>query len=227
MVLPAVSRRQIEMLKSAQDKGPAGRIVLQFGNTKGSHSPRSSWLIQTTCGGSHFADVLRSHRANQRMSIRVHPTRCRQGIGTALFELLRSRAARLQGARLLGWLREDVSDGRSFAARCGFQDTGKGKEEYRLHVPEATTAAYAAAEQRLRREGIRIVALAELGPDDEGFLRALRRLWGHWAGEEVAGGSLAEWRRDMLEGPGQSPEMHWIALRQGTAGGDDAVEAIE
>ena len=78
-------------------------------------------------------------------------------------------------------------------------------EECRLHVPEATTAAYAAAEQRLRREGIRIVALAELGPDDEAFLRALRRLWGHWAGEEVAGGSLAESRRDMWRVPASRP----------------------
>jgi GNAT superfamily N-acetyltransferase len=85
-------------------------------------------------------------------------------------------------------------------------------EEYGLYVPEATTAMYVAAEERLRGEGIRIVTLAELGPNDEAFLLSLRRLWGHWAGEDVAGGSLAEWRRNVLEGPGQSPETHWIAL---------------
>jgi GNAT superfamily N-acetyltransferase len=216
--LPRDDARIVEIHNAQeQDSAPLSLEIYREEQVSSGGEPRSEQWVAAPNGhvlgsGGFSPAWWTGDAATFLMSIRVDPTQWRQGIGTALFELLRSRVARLQGARLLGWVREDVPAGRSFAARCGFQETEKVMEEYRLHVPEATTAAYAAAEQRLRREGVRIVSLAELGPADEAFLRALRRLWSHWAGEEVAGGSLAEWRRNVLEGPGQSPETHWIAL---------------
>jgi len=152
------------------------------------------------------------------IDIRVDQNRWRQGVGTALFDILRSRLVERQATRLLSWVREDAKAGRGFAVGQGFRETGQVIEEYRLHVPDANTAAYKGIEERLRGEGMRFASLAELRTDDATFLRALRRLWNDAAGgssdSERSGDSLSTWRRNVLEGPGQSAETHWIALEQ-------------
>jgi GNAT superfamily N-acetyltransferase len=216
--VPRDDARIVE-IHNAQEEGYAPPSLDAYSEeqaSSGGESGSETWVAAAgdlVLGSGGFSPAWwTGDAATYQMSIRVDAARWREGIGTALFEQLRACVIRLEGARLLAWVREDVPAGLGFAARCGLEATGKAIEEYRLHVPEATTAAYAADEQRLRREGIRIVSLAELGTLDKAFLHALRRVWGHWDGEDVAGASLAEWRRNSLEGAGQSPETHWVAF---------------
>jgi len=150
------------------------------------------------------------------VEIRVDRRRGREGIGTSLLDLLRSRLLQRGARRLLGWVRTDAVDGRAFAARHGFAETGQAIQEYRLHVPSAATSPHGALEERLRGEGILLASLAELDPDDA-FLRALQRLW---AGAEAADDeqlrqSFPVWRREVLDAPGLSPETHWVAVDRG------------
>ena len=63
---------------------------------------------------------------------------------------------------------------------------------------------------------MRIASLAELGRDDELFLRDLQRVSAD-SGDgppdpEQVGASFASWRRQVLDAAGMSPETHWVAL---------------
>jgi GNAT superfamily N-acetyltransferase len=148
--------------------------------------------------------------------IRIDQNHWRRGIGTRLYGLLRSRLIALGATRLVSWVRVDAANGRRFAARHGFRETGEVVEQYRLHVPEANAEAYGGLEERLRRGGLRIASLAELGTEDELFLRALQRLWASSGDEppdpERLRGSFPAWRREVLQAAGLSPETHWVAL---------------
>jgi GNAT superfamily N-acetyltransferase len=150
------------------------------------------------------------------VEIRVDPSRWREGIGARLSDLLRSRLLPQQAIRLIGWVRADAANARRFAARHGFHETGKVIQEYRLSIPEAQTDDPEGMEERLRREGLRIASLAELGRDDELFLRALQRLWADSGDEppdpEPLLSSFPSWRREVLDAAGLSPETHWVAL---------------
>jgi GNAT superfamily N-acetyltransferase len=148
--------------------------------------------------------------------IRVDQSRWRQGIGTRLSDQLRSRLLTRQATRLLSWISADASGARRFAARHGFRETGQVIQECRLHVPEVETDHYAGVDERLRQDGLRIASLAELGRDDETFLRALHQVSAD-SGDgppdpEQLSDSFATWQRQVLHAPGMSPETHWVAL---------------
>jgi GNAT superfamily N-acetyltransferase len=150
------------------------------------------------------------------VEIRVDCSRWRQGIGTQLYDRLRSRLVPRAATRLVSWVRADGDHARRFAARHGFQETGKVIQEYRLSIPEAKTDDPEGVEERLRREGLRIASLAELGREDELFLGTLQAVWAD-SGEEPPDperlrDSFPTWRREVLQGAGLSPETHWVAL---------------
>jgi GNAT superfamily N-acetyltransferase len=75
---------------------------------------------------------------------------------------------------------------------------------------------YAGVEERLRRDGVRFASLAELGREDEPFLRALQGLGADASYDRSAAEpprpSLESWHREVLHAPGMSPETHWVAL---------------
>lgn len=143
----------------------------------------------------------------------VDEGRRRRGVGSSLFELLSSEARSREAASLLAWVREDEPAGRSFAARRGFVETGQVVEEYRLDLQEAELAAYGRAGRRLRSEGLRITTLAE-EELDRPLLERVFRLWAGIGGDEPApaGIDFETFRDVVLDGPGLSPETHWIAL---------------
>ncbi len=148
--------------------------------------------------------------------LRIDESHWRQGIGTRLYVLLRSRLIALKATRLLSWVRVDAVNGRRFAEHHGFRETGEVVEDGRLHLPEANTVTYEGLEERLRRAGLRIASLAELGTEDEAFLRALQHLWAD-SGEgppapERLRDAFPSWRREVLHASGLSPETHWVAL---------------
>jgi GNAT superfamily N-acetyltransferase len=153
---------------------------------------------------------------NYSIEVRVNQGHWRQGIGTLLFELLRSRLIARRATRLLAWTQEDSESGRGFASRHGFLDAGQVLEDYVLCTAEANTAGYEGLEEDLKDAGVRIASLAEIGTEDEEFLRALQRLWSSFGdeltGEEGPDDSFALWQHHVLHAPGLSPETHWVAL---------------
>ena len=150
------------------------------------------------------------------VEIRVDPGWWREGIGTRLYDQLRSRLLPREATRVVSWVRADADNARCFAARHGFRETGQVIQEYRLYVPEAETGDPEGVEERLRREGLRIASLAELGRNDELFLRALQWLWADSGDEPPDPDSLRcsfpSWRRGVLDAVGLTPETHWVAL---------------
>ena len=150
-------------------------------------------------------------------NIVVDPNHLRQGNGTRLFELIHARLLLQEATRLVGWVREDAENGRSFATHLGFSETGQVIQEYRLHIPEADTSSYATLEARLAGDGLRIASLSELGKKDIAFLRELQRLWDD-PGDEPAEpdqqihSAFMAWQQQVLHAPGLSPDTHWIAL---------------
>jgi GNAT superfamily N-acetyltransferase len=150
------------------------------------------------------------------LEIRVDPPYVRRGIGTRLFDAMRSPLLLRQATRLVAWVRTDAPEGLGFATRLGFSQTGQAIQEYRLDILQANIGAYPTLEARLNREGLRIASLSELAGEKTALLQALQRLWAD-AGDEPPDpnqlrSSFATWQQEVLHAPGLSPDMHWIAL---------------
>lgn len=143
------------------------------------------------------------------LEIRVERGRWGRGIGSSLYGSLVRRPFATQATRFLSWIRVDLAEAQRFAARHGFEPTGQVVEERRLHLPDARDEYAAEHALRLESEGLRISTLAELQVDEQ-FLHRLRRLWSvDEAGDEL---DFAAWRSSVLDGPGVSPETHWLVL---------------
>ena len=150
------------------------------------------------------------------LEIRIDLRSTRQGIGTKLYEVLRSRLVLRGATRFVAWVRSDANAGRRFAARLGCDETGQVIQEYRLDVAHADISAAVMLEARLEQKGIRLACLAELAGENVDFQRALQRLWadaGDKAPDEIQlRNSFETWRREVLQAPDLSPDTHWIAL---------------
>jgi L-amino acid N-acyltransferase YncA len=140
-----------------------------------------------------------------------------RGIGSLLYAHLMSRLSSRGIRQLLADVREDRPDGMAFAIARGFRPSGRVDRFSRLAVAEARIGGLEAVEEKLCREGIRIATLAELGPDDEIFLRALHAM--HEAAMAEVPTSVAfetrpyeQWLHRTLRYQGNSPETIWIAL---------------
>lgn len=197
-----VARYRAEHNQTEARSGGQEWVALEQGRVVGFGAVSPAWW--TGNAGSYALDL------------RVDQDHWRQGIGTGLYETLRARLSAREATRLLGWVRADLEHAYRFAARHGFRETGQVVDEYRLHLPAATIAAYEGLEEHLRRAGLRLASLATLGSDDETFLRALQQLWAE-AGAEPSDparlrDSFASWQRQVLQAPGLSPETHWVAL---------------
>ncbi|MCW3098633.1 MAG: GCN5-related N-acetyltransferase [Chthonomonadaceae bacterium] len=150
------------------------------------------------------------------VELRVDPHYARRGIGSRLFQHLCSQLSLRGATQLTGWIRADALEGRRFATKSGFTETGQVIQEYHLSITEADTSACAEHEARLNNEGVKIVSLAEAGSTDAPFLHALQRLWAD-SGEEAPDpeqlrDSFEVWQRQVLRSPGLTPETHWVAL---------------
>lgn len=150
------------------------------------------------------------------MEIYADPHHSHQGVGTRLWDGMRSDLIQRGAARLLAWIRADAGKAHAFATRSGFVETGQVIQEYRLPIAEADTRAHTELRARLAGEGVRVASLENWGRTDEAFLRALQHLWAE-AGEEAPDpnqlrNSFDSWQQQVLHGPGQAPDTHWIAL---------------
>jgi GNAT superfamily N-acetyltransferase len=148
----------------------------------------------------------------------VDPALWGQGIGTALYRRLLERVADLGGIRLYGHVPEDQPHALTFVERRGFTRTGRSDRSSRLEVREANLAGYEDVEERLRREGLRIATVAELGTDNEPVLRGLYHLEHETAKDIPSSEELGEnmsfelWKEIMIDGPERDPAAYWVAL---------------
>lgn len=153
-------------------------------------------------------------RYNARVG--VDPELHGQGIGSSLYEPLLSQARKAGAARLYTHVQEGDEESEQFAARRGFTSTGRQQRMSRLDVHTANLEGYEGIEDRVRVEGLRLATLAEVGPDDEDFLRALYELDSETVKDVPSSEPFSmipyeNWKAD-LEAPGSSPETLWIAL---------------
>jgi len=146
----------------------------------------------------------------------VGPAFRHRGIGGELFSHLLRRVIERSAKRLKCHVREDQEDGKAFAASRGFVPTGHGERLSRLEVRSARLDRCRAADERVRREDIRIATLSDLGPDDEGVLHAIYELDNETTrdvpGSDVWTSMSFEFWRKYLHAPGMSPDHFWIAL---------------
>jgi GNAT superfamily N-acetyltransferase len=156
------------------------------------------------------------HPGIYAIELRVDQHYAGREIGTSLFNALLSKLSLRGATHLTGWVRADAVEGRRFATKFGFIETGQVIQEYHLSIAGADTSPYAEHEARLNDEGVKIVSLAEAGRTDAPFLHALQRLWADSGEEAPDPGQLVDtfevWQRQVLHAPGLTPETHWIAL---------------
>jgi GNAT superfamily N-acetyltransferase len=146
-----------------------------------------------------------------------------RGIGSRLYRHLEERAAAVDARRLYVNVREDRPESRRFAEERGFMPTGRVDRYVRLDVAAARTDGLEELETRLAREGIEIVTLAEIGLENERFLRALHvmneeALADIPRSEEFQPRSYEDWLHHSLLWPGNSPEWCWVAIRRDEEG---------
>jgi GNAT superfamily N-acetyltransferase len=154
--------------------------------------------------------------ATYTLEVRVDPGHCRQGIGKALFHQMHAGLLMHGATELVNWIRADATGGIGFAARLGFQETGRVIQDYHLPIAEADTRSYDGLREQLIGEGLWIGSLAELGRTNEHFLRALQTLWANSDQEAPDADQLQPsfdaWRQQVLDAPGLTPDTHWVAL---------------
>lgn len=150
------------------------------------------------------------------ISLAVEPERQRHGIGSTMLQTIVASAQEAGASRLYAHVPDDRPGSFAFANQAGFAKTGKSERLSRLNVHSANLDGFQGAEERLRAEGVRVVILAEMGMENQPFLRALWRLDGDTQ-RDVPGSEVwepdpfDEWVK-MFDLPGISPEWFWVAV---------------
>lgn len=158
-----------------------------------------------------------AERGMYSVRLNVDPNHQRQGIGSRLYDVLLERVLNVGARRLRTNVRDDQPVAERFALKRGFQKTGRVERESRLNVHSARLDGYDGLEERLRAEGIRIATLAELGADDEAVVHSVHELSDRAARDvpssfEFTSTPCEQWHREVLSGPGMSPDWFWVAL---------------
>lgn len=155
------------------------------------------------------------HPGVYTIQIAVDPAHWAHGIGGRLYGWALGRVREWGAERVYAEVREDQPHCMDFASRRGFSQTGRTNRMSGLDVAAANLEEYEGLEERLRRDGIRIATLAELGRDDE-TLRGVYEVMESSAQDiptsEVVGMPFETWRDSFLAMPGMSDRTSWVAL---------------
>lgn len=146
-----------------------------------------------------------------------------RGIGSRLYQHMEHRARDLGAKRLYAEVREDRPLSLRFAERRGFAPTGRVERYVRLDVARARVDDLEEREERLRQEGTEILTLAQIGPENEVFMRALHAMYEAAMAdiprsEPYQPRTYEAWLESSLHWPGNSPEWCWVAIRRDADG---------
>jgi GNAT superfamily N-acetyltransferase len=95
-----------------------------------------------------------------RVDITVHPDHRERGHGTALYDTLVEKVRDRAGRTIAASAKESMPDGVRFLTKRGFREV-KRDWESRLFVRGFDFARFATADDRVAKQGIRVVALAD------------------------------------------------------------------
>lgn len=105
-----------------------------------------------------------------RVDVIVHPDARRRGHGTALYDALVATVRERDAKTLASGAKESMTDGVRFLTKRGYQEV-KRDWESRLFVSGFDLAPFAGAGDRVAKQGVRIVALADEMKRDPDALR--------------------------------------------------------
>ena len=151
-----------------------------------------------------------------RVDVTVHPEHRRRGHGTALYEALLDKVRERAGRTVAAAAKESMADGVRFLTKRGFHEV-KRDWESRLFVKGFDFARFSTADDRVAKQGIRIVALADEMPRDTSALRKAFEL-----NEECrmdipsvdppTRHTFEEFRRDDIDAPNALLDAFYIAI---------------
>jgi GNAT superfamily N-acetyltransferase len=217
LAIPEDDVSVVDLVNRQEPEGPTLTLDAYREETSKRRSSSERWIADIggrVIGVGNVSPAWWTGRTNVFLaSVRVDTTHRRQGTGTRMLDLLLSRLAEEGAHQVLAWVRLDEEAPLAFATHHGFRETGQVIEEYILRISEARIDAYADLQDRLESEGIRITTLDNLDTNDPDFLEALHRVWvGSQDPQDAV--SLQEWRAQVLDGAGQTPDTHWVALHE-------------
>jgi L-amino acid N-acyltransferase YncA len=177
-------------------------VADQNGKIVGSFDVAEQWTAREPGVFMVYLEVGEGHRGH--------------GIGRKLYAHLLERARELGVRRFYTQIREDDARSMAFAEARGLKPNGLAERSSRLKVHDARLVDFAGAEEQLASQGIIIRTLAEIGTDDETFMRALHSM------SEAASCDVPlpepfdprpfeYWVEHVLGFPGNSPEWCWVA----------------
>jgi GNAT superfamily N-acetyltransferase len=146
----------------------------------------------------------------------VQRDRWGQGIGSRLYDHLLPRAKEIQAKKLYVWIRDGEQHVLDFVLHRGYTLTPRSHRLSRLNVHTANLEGFEGVEERLRREGIDICTVADVGVENEEFLRRLHAMSDETIRDvpssEQFGDTPFELFLEDLRAPGNSPEWMWVAM---------------
>ena len=150
-----------------------------------------------------------------RIDISVRPEYQRRGIGSRLYDHVLSALAEHDPLEVTAYFREDMTESRRFCTKRGFEEKMRDWE-VRLDVNSFDPNDYTELEQKLEREGIRVVSYADLAddPDRDHKLWRLDCVLGY---DVPMPGEYTEptfefYKSRNMDNPMYTPEAHTIAV---------------
>jgi len=151
-----------------------------------------------------------------RVDVTVHPDDRGRGHGTALYEALVEKVRERSGRTVAAAAKESMADGVRFLTKRGFREV-KRDWESRLFVKGFDFGRFSTADDRVAKQGIRIVALADEMHRDTSALRKAFEL-----NEECrmdipsvdppTRHTFEEFRRDDIDAPNALLDAFYIAI---------------
>jgi mycothiol synthase len=154
-------------------------------------------------------------------TIEVDRDKGRQGIGSALWADLEPRLKSEGATKAYTRTITDIEPSERFAAKHGFERTGRAERVSRLVVAEANLdGGYDGIEEKLADQGIVIKTVAELDTGDDSFMRELHEAISDGAQdipstEEYKPTPYETWQENFMKQPTKSPHAYWVALEDG------------
>lgn len=186
---------------------------------------RAAFLVEsadrTVARGSYNEWIWWYEPGRYYVNLEVHPDFRNQGIGSALYDhLMRELATETpQGTIFMTKCREDQPETVRFLTRRGFQESGR--ELYSaLDLTTVDPQCAAAAADRMRQQGITILAYPELAATDPHCQRKCYAMQGESMTGMPAGGertrqSFEQYVQQIFENAAFMPEAFFVALDQG------------